>query len=265
MKRLLVALILLTGGSAAAAQEKNDVFADLDKKIETQLASDAWHPASQAFIRTQWAEYKKAHQKAGRRGDFNGAKCHGGITCEPEIVEIKQYAGDYRYKPSGETPMTEFHIRIVVTKDQRVFVIQDGARIPAVVNNGIIFFSNGELVKQNAQLGKKPYAKLDIRMVYKAKNFGFVTGSPDEFVDDMLQLAKVEKAKEAEDAITRLKKELEARLIEKLEAELEKKMRGKRIRSPLKETKMDGELESQLKKEMASWLESWQKNRVPDR
>lgn len=62
-----------------------------------------------------------------------------------------------------------------------------------MVNNKVIFFTNGELIKQNAQLSGKPYARPELKMIYQAKHFGFVTGPTDAFVDDMLRLVKVDK------------------------------------------------------------------------
>lgn len=191
MNRLLVVCFLVGCTGEGMAQESENVFAELDAKIEEQLTRDLWHPASTLFIRTQWAEYQQAHKKPGQRGDFHGAICYGGFLCGPEIEEIKQYAGDYNFKSDTELPPGP-HLQIVISPNNRVFVIEDGLRMPAVVNNKIIFFTNGELIKQNAQLGSKPYARLDLRMIYQARHFGLVTGPTDSFVDDMLRLVKVE-------------------------------------------------------------------------
>lgn len=193
MNRLLVFGVLLVCPAMLLANDKADVFAELDKNIETQLSSDKWHPASKTLIRTQWAEYKQAHEKPGRRGDFHGAECYGRIVCDPVIDEIKQYAGAYNFKGLDKDESSSGpHLQIEVTADNRVFVIEEGRRIPAVVNNNIIFYTTGEFLPQNAQFGSKPYAELEIWMVYKARHFGLVTGLADDFVDDMSKLVKLD-------------------------------------------------------------------------
>jgi hypothetical protein len=191
MNRFPVVCLLLAWTSTVVAQETKDVFAELDAQIEKQLSSDEWHPASKSFIRTQWDEFKRAHEKPGQRADFYGAKCYGGIACGPDdIEEIRQYAGGYNFKPSGAELSPGPDLQIDVSLNNRLFVVEDGCRMPVVVNNKIIFFTSGKLVKENAQLGSKPYARLEMHMVYKARHFGYVTGPVDSFVDDMLELVK---------------------------------------------------------------------------
>ena len=191
MNRFPILCVLLAYTSTLIAQETRDVFAELDAKIEKQLRSGLWHSASQSFIRTQWHEFKRAHKKPGQRGAFHGATCYGGFLCGAEIEDIKQYAGVYNFKPSsGAEPSLEPALQIAVSPDNRVFVTEDSCRMPAVVNNKIIFYTNGELVADKAQLGSKPYARLKMDMIYKARHFGYVTGPVDSFVDDMLRLVK---------------------------------------------------------------------------
>ncbi len=197
MSRFLFICVMLTWTGQVAAEEskeKKDVFAELDARIEKQISSDDWHVASKSFIRTQWEEYKRAHEKPGQRGEFYGASCYGGFLCDPVIDELRQYASDYNYKPSPNTELSPGpHVQIVVSPENRVFVVQDGDRIPAVVNNGIIFFTTGTLEKHNAQFGSKPYARLEMEMVYKARHFGYVIGPTDSYTDDMLRLIKLDK------------------------------------------------------------------------
>lgn len=200
MKRLLVLGVVLAFSPAALDRESKNVFAELDAEIEEQLSSDTWHPATKSFIRAQWADYKKAHEQPGKRGDFYGAECHGGIVCSSEIGDIRQYAGSYNFKGlSEEAHSREPHLRIIVSSDHRVFVVEDGRRLPAIVNNNIVFFTDGTWVSQNAQFTSKPYAQLKMSMIYKAKHFGWVTGPTDSYVEDMLPLDKVEKKSETEE------------------------------------------------------------------
>ncbi|MBC8351404.1 MAG: hypothetical protein H8E66_05425 [Planctomycetes bacterium] len=194
MNRLFVLGVVFALSRAASAQEAKDVFAELDAEIEEQLSSDTWHPATKSFIRAQWADYKKAHEQPDKRGDFYGARCYGGIVCDAAVDDIKQYAGAYNFQGppiAGEPPGP--HLQIIVSPDNRVFVIEDGRRLPAIVNNNIIFFTDGTWVSQNAQLSTRPYARLEMTMFYKARYFGWVRGPADSYVDDMLRLVKLEK------------------------------------------------------------------------
>ena len=191
MNRFPTLCLFLAYTSMAMAQETKGVFAELDAKIEKQLSSNLWHPASISFIRTQWHEFKLAYEKSGQRGDFYGARCYGGFLCDAVIEDIKQYAGPYNFKPEpGAEVSPGPDLQIAVSPDNRVLVIENGRRMPAVVNNKIIFYTNGDLVKERAQLGSKPYARLELQMIYKARHFGYVTGPVDSFVDDMLRLVK---------------------------------------------------------------------------
>lgn len=194
MKRLLVLVILISFSSTVAAQETTNIFAELDAKIEEQLSSDTWHSAAKSLIRVQWAEYKKACKQPGKRGDFYGAKCYGGIDCNSEIDDIKQFVGAYNYKGLiNRAEQSGPHFQIIVSSDSRVFVIENGRRLPAFVNNNIVFFTDGTWVAQNVQLSSKRYAQLKMTMIYKAEHFGWVRGPADSFVDDMSRLVKVEK------------------------------------------------------------------------
>ena len=118
MNRLLLIGVLLLCPLSLSAEDKADGFSEIDKEIEAQLAGDEWHPASKAFIRTQWAEYKQAHQKPGQRGEFQGARCYGGIVCGSEIKDVRQFAGAYRFKPSSEDePPPKPFLQIVVSPE----------------------------------------------------------------------------------------------------------------------------------------------------
>lgn len=191
--RLLLALAGIFACSCSVLPTpKTDVFTDLDAKIEEQLSGGEWHPASERLIRAQWAEYKKAHIQPNSHGDFHGAECGGGWECTSEIGNISEYAGAYNYKIlANNTDSPGPHIQITVSSENRVFVLRDSGRVPAVVNNKIIFFTDGTLVKQNAQLGSKPYAQLEMTMIYLARHFGWVEGSPESFADDLSRLVKI--------------------------------------------------------------------------
>jgi hypothetical protein len=60
--------------------------------------------------------------------------------------------------------------------------------MPAVVNNKIIFFTDGTCIERNAQFSSKPYARLEMTMIYKAQHFGLVMGPPAAFLDEMSRL-----------------------------------------------------------------------------
>ena len=84
-------------------------------------------------------------------------------------------------------------MKIVVSSKNRVFVVKNGRRISAVVNNKIIFFTTGELIKKNTQFGDKPYAELELQMIYQTKTNKLVTGPTNSLFDDLLSLTKRKK------------------------------------------------------------------------
>ena len=190
MKHFLIPYVLLFGGNIAIAQEDGSNFSSLNTMIDKQLSSGSWHPASIALIRTQWTEFQRAHLKPGQRGNFSGARFHCGLLVAPKIETIKDYAGAYYFTNFKGDLTGPPHLKIVVSPRNRVFVIENGRRLPAVVNNKIIFFTTGELTKKNAQFGNKPYAELELKMIYQTENNKFVTGPTASPFDDLLSLTK---------------------------------------------------------------------------
>jgi hypothetical protein len=194
MKKALITSLFLVCNWTAFSGEGTEVFAPLEAKIEAQLEKGDWHPAAEAAIRAQWADYKKAHMKPMTQGKFRGAEFACGLACPSVAVKlIEEYSGDYVYESiANRQDLPGPHLKIEVTGEDRVFVLMDSRRIPAVVNNKIIFFTDGELLRENAQFGTKAFASLNIEMIYRAEGVGLVMGPTNAYFDDLSRLLKFE-------------------------------------------------------------------------
>ena len=194
MKNALITSLFLACPWTALSDEGADIFAHLETKIEAQLKKGDFHPASQAAIRAQWADYKKAHTKPINQGEFRGAMFACGLLCPSvDVRSIVDYSGAYVYKSMANHPDAPGpHLKIEVTDDNRVFVLMDSRRIPAVVNNKIIFFTDGGFIREKAQFSPKAFASLNIEMIYRAKGVGMVMGPTHAVFDDLSPLLSFE-------------------------------------------------------------------------
>ena len=194
MKKTLITSLFLACPWTALSDEGAGVFAPLETKIEAQLKKGDFHPASEAAIRAQWADYKEAHQRPINQGEFRGAMFACGQLCPSvDVKSIADYSGAYVYESIANHPDAPGpHLKIEVSDDSRVFVLMDSRRIPAVVNNKIIFFTDGEFLREKAQFGPKAFASLNLEMIYRAKGAGMVMGSTDAVFDDLSRLLRFE-------------------------------------------------------------------------
>ena len=188
---MLKFLLSIATCSIFCFQVTADEITELDAMIEQQLMSDQWHASAAVMIRSQWNEYKKAHEKPGMRGDFYGAECYGGITCASTLKNYKQLAGEYIFKSDDSEKPNKAQLKIEINNNDRAFVIEGDQRYPAFINRNIVFYTDGTITELKSPLGNKSYGHLNIRVIYKAAHFGWVTGDVNEHIDDMLKLEKL--------------------------------------------------------------------------
>jgi hypothetical protein len=200
MIRVFITSLLLLCPWTGFSDEGTDVFDPLEAKIETQLKGENLHPAAEAAIRAHWAEYKKAHDNASEVGEFHGARYACGLDSTVQIKSIEEYSGSYVYESIASRPdLPGPHLKIEVTDENRVFVLMDSRRIPAVVNNKIIFFTDGEFRREMAQFGTNAFASLSMKMIYRKEHVGMVMGPTDAFFDDLSRLIRFERKNDKAD------------------------------------------------------------------
>ena len=198
MNKALIASLILACPWAALSDEVADVFAPLETKIEAQFKKGDLHPASVAAIRAQWADFKKAHATPINQGEFRGAMFACGLSRPSvDVKSVAEYSGAYIFQSLADRPDSPGpHLSIEVSQENRVFVLRGSRRIPAVVNNKIIFFTDGELLREKAQFGQKSFASLNIEMIYRAKGAGMVMGPTDAVFEDLSRLLRFERGNE---------------------------------------------------------------------
>lgn len=196
MIRVFITSLLLSPWTVFS-DEGTDVFDPLEIRIETQLEEGNLHPAAKAAIRAQWAEYKRAFDRPSEIGEFHGTRYSCGFESTVQIKSVEEYSGSYVYESIANRPdLPGPHLKIEVTDEKRVFVLMDSRRIPAVVNNKIIFFTDGEFRRERATFGTKTFASLNISMIYRTKHVGMVMGPTDAFFHDLSRLLRFEQRRD---------------------------------------------------------------------
>lgn len=138
---------------------KDNVFNELEEKISRQLKREKWSNASKAFIRALWNDYKAAHVEGQNR---EVRSIYGKL---PDVYEYHEYVGKYVRKVG---PGDKVFLEVAKTSEGRFIVKVENHDIPAVAVNRSIAFTTGDVVYSCLpQLGKKPYAALEMFMVVR--------------------------------------------------------------------------------------------------
>jgi hypothetical protein len=165
------------------AEQKQEAFSELDTKIASQLAKGQWNTASITFVHVLWQDYINAHLNTDGDTVVNSIK--GKL---PDVTNPDVYIGNYRAIFNGQ----EKFLKISKSDAGRFFVELEGHRIPAVLKNGCVIFTTGDIVNSEIpSLADKPYCKLEMYIVLSTGGRFYLT-LLDAPANEWLEIVKTE-------------------------------------------------------------------------
>jgi hypothetical protein len=169
------------GTGKAPGEEEKEGLDRLESEITQSLAGDRWHPASKAFVRALWEDYRKAHLNP--KSGHSTRSLHGEM---PDVESYDEYVGAFARRASARRPFVE-----VTRSEGRFFVKLEGHTIPAVPRNKCIFFTTGDVVYSRLPaFGEKPYCTLEMFLIMRSEDT-FLFGSPGRPPAKWLELHRV--------------------------------------------------------------------------
>ncbi len=178
---LIMFFITLTNHVTQA--DMQGIFAELETRINSQLAQEHWDTASVTFVHSLWQDYINAFLNAETDDAVKSIK--GKL---PDVTNSGNYTGNYITILNGK----ERSLEISRSDAGRFFVELDGHQIPAILKNGCVIFTTGNVVNSEIPtLANKPYCRLELYIVLCTRGRFYLTllDAPSE---EWLEITKTE-------------------------------------------------------------------------